>query len=98
MDKLLEALADAVRLGSAYAMPALVGHYLVRVAETLMPALAVVMVASIIGRTIRAGMTISHEKSVGVWQVRKEAWAVRGAMYTAYQDAVKKGMPEEVIE
>ena len=74
MDELLKALADAVRSGTAYAMPALVGYYLVRVVEALVFPAAFIGVATIAGRTIRAGMTIYHEKNKAIWEARRAAW------------------------
>lgn len=45
MDELLKALAEAIRQGTALAMPALVGYYAVQVMQTLIPCITVVLVA-----------------------------------------------------
>ena len=88
MDKLLEALTEAVRLGTAYAMPALVGYYVVRVTEVLIPALAAVIAISIIGRTIRVGMTLYYEKSKALWDAYHDA-------YRAYTLARQHGLARD---
>ena len=74
MDELLKALADAVRSGTAYAMPALIGYYVVRVLEAAMFPLGLAWLAAIAGRTIRAGMTIYHEKNTAIWEAKRAAW------------------------
>lgn len=52
MDELLFALADAVRTGTAHAMPALVGFYVVRVLEAAMVPAGFVGVAIAITRCV----------------------------------------------
>ena len=74
MDDLLNALADAVRTGSAYAMPALIGYYVVRVVEAVAIPVMFVGIFTIAGRTVRAGMTIYHEKNIAVSEAKRDMW------------------------
>ena len=70
MDELLKALAEAVRQGSALAMPALVGYYGVRIAEAVMVPVGFIGVALIASRTVLAGMTIYHNKGVALCEAQ----------------------------
>jgi len=72
MDALLTALAEAVRTGSSYAMPALIGYYIVRVVEAAAVPVTFIGMAWIAGRTVRAGMTIYHEKTIEVSKAKAE--------------------------
>ena len=77
MDDLLKALADAIRAGTAFAMPALVGYYVVRVVEAITPMISLLGVAWAAKVTIIKGMLVYHEKNANLWIERRkahEAW------------------------
>lgn len=56
MDKLLKSLAEAVRLGSAFAWPALVGFYIVRIVEAVIIPITFVGLGIVITRCVRYGI------------------------------------------
>ena len=82
MDELLKALAEAIRQGTTFAMPALVGYYVVRTIEALMFPVTMISVVFIAGRTVRAGMNIYHEKNAALWETRRQAHDAKRALYT----------------
>lgn len=59
MEKLAEALAEAIRAGAAIAPTAFLGYYAVRIAEASMPAIGFLGVAGIASMTILKGMKVA---------------------------------------
>lgn len=65
MDKLAEALVEAIKAGTHLAMPALVGYYVVRVVDSISAPLAFVGFVTIVGRTVIKGMQTYYEGENG---------------------------------
>ena len=62
MDDFLKAIAIAVEQGSALAYPALIGYYLVRALETIVPDVTIVAVVVVVARAIHRGMQLGYSR------------------------------------
>lgn len=87
MDELVKAIAEAVRAGTAAAFPALVGYYILRGIEALVPIGVVAAFVVPVGRTVRFVFVQYGQNCQHVTALAK----ARTELYTAYQ---KAGRPE----
>ena len=78
MEQLLAALVEAVRAGSALAAPALVGYYIVRVVESVIPLIGFLVIMLTASRTIIHVVTFMFnaerlKQEEATWKAKTEA-------------------------